>query len=351
MLPLSPSASVMLAARSSTTDSIGTTAAPSGLDDSTSACASIWQPSAPESETETDITAADAPSSTSSTGYSKSLRSGETDNSGQTRSLEVSDDSWVEDWDMTINRCSHCHKPFVSAARLVQHIRAWYTGCAPVLRPDQEPASDTDAGIGDLVVIAPDGDLFLSVSEGTAAPPSRVMRFKVASPVLWLASRVFNSKFGPKSRFQEAIALRRSNITGFSPVVVALDDDPETLRFVLTALHFPYRPLARPAFERMVEIAAVCEKYELHRALQPVAELYFLPSWDLKYFPGVTNWLLISYVFGRERLFTAVSKYIILHLTDAEQTATTHCRTPAKVTGMAHSVPPSAGTIPDRVPL
>ena len=350
MAHISPSASVMLGAHSTTTDSIGTTAAPSGPDNSTGAGTSIGQPSAPGSETQTDITAADAPPSTPSMDDSKSSRSGETDNSGQIRSSEINDDSWIEDWDMTIHRCSHCDRPLVSAARLAQHVQAWHTGCAPVLRPYREPPSDTDAGSGELVVIVPDGDLFLSVSEGTAGPGRRGMRFQVASPILWLASRVFNSMFGPTSRVQEAIALRRSNITGLPPVVVALDDDPEALKFVLNTLHLGYAPISIPTYELMVEVAAICNKYELQQALQPVADRHFLPIGKFEDFSARSNWLLISYVFGYETLFAAVSKHIILHLTDAEQTATIDRRTPAKVTGMTRSVPPSAGIISDRVP-
>jgi len=338
---------------STTADSeIGAPAAPSDPGDSTDVGDPFDQPSACGSETETDIAAADEPPGTTSTDDSESPTCGETDSRGQIWSSEVSDDSWLEDWDMTIHRCSHCDRPFVSAARLAQHVQAWHTGRAPVLRPYRKPPSNTGAGSGELVVIVPDGDLFLSVSEGPARPGRRGMRFQVSSPILWLASRVFNSMFGPKSRFQEAIALRRSNITGFPPVVVTLDDDPETLKFVLTALYFPYGPFSTPTYKMMVEVAAVCDKYELHRALQPVADRYFLPiGKKISNFSGSSNWLLISYVFGYEQIFAAVSKYIILHLTDAEQTAYVDCRTPAKVTGMTRSVPPSLGAIPDQVPF
>jgi hypothetical protein len=185
------------------------------------------------------------------------------------------------------------------------------------------------------VVIAPHGDLLLSASTLPAVCGKKTVRFRVISSVLTPASRVFNSMFGPTSHFQEAVSLRRSHITGFPPAVVALDDDPEALKFVLTALHSPYGPLSTPTYELMVEVAVVCDKYELHRALQPVADRYFLPIGNkVLHFSGRSNWLLIAYVFGYEQIFAAVSKYIILHLTDAEQTATIDCRTPAKVTGM-----------------
>jgi len=325
-----------MAACSTTTDSIGTPAPPSDPGDSTDVGASVGQPSAPGFEAQMDITAADASSVTPSTDNPESSRS------GQTWSLEVSDDSWIEDWDMTIHRCSHCERPFVSAARLAQHVQTWHTGRAPALRPYQKPLSDTDAGSDELVVIAPHGDLFLSVSEEPAQSGSQGVRFQVTSSTLWLASRVFNSMFGPTSRFQEAISLRRSHIMGFPPVVVALDDDPEALQFVLTALHFSYGPFSTITYELMVEVAVICDKYELHRALQPVADRCFLPIGMKisKSSESSSNWLLISYVFGYERIFAAVSKYIILHLTDAEQTATIDFRTPAKVTGMTRVPPP-----------
>jgi hypothetical protein len=296
-----------------------------------------------------DITAADAPPGTLSTDDSERPRSGATDSSGLNCSLEVSDDSWIEDWDMTIHRCSHCDRPFVSAARLTQHLQEWHTGGAPGLRPYQKPPSGTGAGSGELVVIAPHGDLFLSVSEGSAWSRRKGVRFQVSSSILCMASRVFNSMFGPTSRFQEAIALRRSHISGFPPVVVALDDDLEALKFVLTTLHFSH-DLSSPTYRLMVGVAAVCDKYELHRALQPVADLYFLPiGMKVSNFAQSSNWLLISYVFGYEQIFAAVSKYIILHLTDAKQTATIDWRTPAKVTGMTRFGPPSTSAIAYRV--
>jgi len=341
MAHISPSASVMLATCSTTTDGIGTPAGPNDPSDSTDVGASVDQPSAPGSETETDIAAADAPPVTPGTDGSTSSRSGVADSSTQTWSLEVSDDSWIEDWDMTIHRCSHCGRPFVSAARLAQHVQAWHTGLAPVLHPYRKPSSNTGAGSDELEVIAPHGDLFLSVPKRSSLFCRTTVRFQVISPILWMASRVFSSMFGPTSRFQEAIVLRRSHITGFPPVVVALDDDLEALKFVLTALHFPHRPLSSPDYELMTEVAALCDKYELQQALQPVADRYFLPiAREISDFDLDPNWLLISYVFGYEQIFAEISKYIILHLTGAEQTYIIDRRTPAKVTGMTLLAPP-----------
>jgi len=72
---------------------------------------------------------------------------------------------------------------------------------------------------------------------------------------------------------------------------------------------------------------------------------------DLKLCRGQQQLAADSYVFGYEQILAAVSKYIILRLTDAEQTAAIDCRTPGKVTGMARSVPPppssSASAIAD----
>jgi len=135
-------------------------------------------------------------------------------------------------------------------------------------------------------------------------------------------------------------------------VVVALDDDPEAMKFVLTALRFPHRPLSSPDYKLMTEVAALCDKYELQQSLQPVADRYFLPiGRQISNFNRNPNWLLISYVFGYEKIFAAVSKYIILRLTGAQQAYTIDCRTPAKVTGMARVDPPSASAIAGRAPF
>ena len=77
MAQLSPSASVVLAVRSTTADSdIGTPAALSDPGDRKDGGASVGQPSAPGSEAQTDITAVCASPATPSTDNSKSSRSG-----------------------------------------------------------------------------------------------------------------------------------------------------------------------------------------------------------------------------------------------------------------------------------
>jgi hypothetical protein len=62
----------------------------------------------------------------------------------------------------------------------------------------------------------------------------------------------------------------------------------------------------------MVQVAAICEKYELHKALQPTADKLFKSQKDLSTHHGYEDWLLVSYCFGYEDIFTDVSKELIL---------------------------------------
>ncbi|KAI5857259.1 hypothetical protein BZA05DRAFT_169642 [Tricharina praecox] len=145
--------------------------------------------------------------------------------------------------------------------------------------------------------------------------------------------RVFNSMIGPKSRFQEAIKLRRSYISGLGdpPVVVALDDDPDALEYIFNVLHHRQERLPEVDQPLMVAVAAICDKYELHSALQPVADRVFLPLGEIAS-EGYGDWLFIAYVFGYEDLFSKVSQEVIL--SNQETISTISVYTPQKVTEM-----------------
>ena len=319
---------------------------PDGSDDGTTVGTPISKSNARDSKTQTDNTAENT--STSSTRDSETQTDSAIEKKKEAKlapAPQLFDDSWIEDWDSTIHRCGYCKRPFVTRERLAEHTQVWHSLFSPNLQPYQKiPASPVSGGGSkELVVVVEGGDLFIVVSKGFPFATKRV-RFQVASSVLWTASRVFNSMFGPTSRFQEAIALRRSHISGFAPAVVTLPDDLAALEYVFNVLHHRQDALPKPTHALMVEVAAVCDKYELHRALQPVADRFFLPKGQkLSKFAGGENWLLISYVFGYDQIFAAVSKHIILDIRSVDTPFVIDSRTPQKVTGMKDSsLPPNA---------
>jgi hypothetical protein len=158
--------------------------------------------------------------------------------------------------------------------------------------------------------IVPDGDLVLEVSDTN----TETEHYLVCSQVLCATSEVFMKMLGSKSNFSEAVALRESRRHDEAqPVVVRLEgDDPSTMKIILYVLHAQYHRVKRKiTIETMVHAAVICDKYGLHKALQLISE-----SWSsgLKAMTKTNpeDWLLISWVFGPESVFTEVSRILML---------------------------------------
>jgi hypothetical protein len=114
----------------------------------------------------------------------------------------------------------------------------------------------------------------------------------------------------------------RSRLLGSAPAVETLLDrldevaalviGQDTLDYMFKVLHHQQDLLPTPTYPLM-GVAAVCHKHQLHRALQPVADKFFLPlGQSLSSFECRQDWLLTSYVFGYGDIFGKVSQYIIL---------------------------------------
>jgi hypothetical protein len=115
--------------------------------------------------------------------------------------------------------------------------------------------------------------------------------------------------FGPESQFKEAIDVRRAE-RGYGPAVVPLHDEPEALELILNTLHHCNDKLPGVIpFEQMVEVAGICDKYELQCALHFVADMWSSSLWSLD--TKHEDWLLISWVFGYRDKFTQVSEELI----------------------------------------
>ncbi|KAA8913673.1 hypothetical protein FN846DRAFT_929155 [Sphaerosporella brunnea] len=159
--------------------------------------------------------------------------------------------------------------------------------------------------------IVPDGDVILELS------PTE--RFLVYSQVLCAASSIFNRMLSSGSRFSEAVELR-SRASGDKPVVVKLeDDDSATLLIVLRVLHYQIKTVPQKlSVEQMVQVAIICDKYFLHESLQLMANTWIGSSWSEKQ-EQLEYWLLISWIFGPETIFTEVSRSLILEASEDTQ--------------------------------
>ncbi|KAF8544183.1 hypothetical protein BDD12DRAFT_817001 [Trichophaea hybrida] len=225
------------------------------------------------------------------------------------------DDSWLDDdWDMMVHRCQYCNRPFGTRTRLQDHLRTWHSDGSPKIPEYKYKPTKSRVRQNNVVVITNGGDMFIEVMKyGYGSWEDIALQYQVSSQVLWIASPVFRSMFGPDSRFKEAVDLRRAHVIGFPPAVISLDDDSTALEFIFNVLHLQHDRIPdKIDFKLMVQVAAICEKYELHKALQPTADRHFKPQKDLSTPHGHEDWLLISYCFGFEDIFTSVSKELIL---------------------------------------
>ncbi|KAF8543795.1 hypothetical protein BDD12DRAFT_801748 [Trichophaea hybrida] len=153
-------------------------------------------------------------------------------------------------------------------------------------------------------IIVPDGDTILHVTSGAESA-----RYLVCSHVLCTSSIVFRKMLGKSSNFAEAVALRESRA---EPVFVSLEDDPAVMGIILRVVHFLHKQVPRTlSVDQLVQAAIICDKYGLYEALQLISETWTKAvSWRSANHPE--DWLLISWVFGPEAIFTSTSRALIL---------------------------------------
>ena len=158
----------------------------------------------------------------------------------------------------------------------------------------------------------PEGDVIfvLSCSEGTA-------RFQINSSVVCLHSPVFKAMLGKCSRFKEARDLASRDAVG-PPLEISLaDDDPKALAVILRAMHLQHEwvPVSLGE-ERLYQIAILCDKYDMSRALGVYLDKWFKPYLGEQVeVPGqVDKWLFMAYAFALPTIFTSCSKKLIMDI-------------------------------------
>jgi hypothetical protein len=180
---------------------------------------------------------------------------------------------------------------------------------------DSKSSFGKPEALGAPMSIAPDGDVILHVScVGQSGD------YLVSSHILCATSSVFKGILGKNSNFAEAVALRQARLTGSdAPIVVPLeDDDPWAMGVVLRVLHSRhYSVPGEVTLPEMVKIAVVCDKYGFYEGLHTTSGTWLesLRSEEsIDEFPD--DWLLISWVFGPEEIFTTASRTLILGINE-----------------------------------
>lgn len=186
----------------------------------------------------------------------------------------------------------------------------------------------------ETITIVDDGDVILHVTLSAES-----ISYLVCSHVLCASSIIFRKMLGKESNFAEAVALRESPP---EPVPVSLEDDPVVMGIILQWLHFQHKKVPRKlSVDQLVQAAIICDKYGLHEALQLISE-----TWTQAVRSTSENhpedWLLISWVFGPEDIFTSTSRVLTLSgLSDSngdlvfgEYKGTLHECVPASISGM-----------------
>jgi hypothetical protein len=182
-------------------------------------------------------------------------------------------------------------------------------------------------------IIAHDGDVILHVISSAESNS-----YLVCSHVLCASSVVFRKMLGKESNFAEAVALRESPP---EPVPVNLEDDPVVMGIILQWLHFQHKKVPRKlSVDQLVQAAIICDKYGLHEALQLISETW---TQAVRSTNHPEDWLLISWVFGPEDIFTSTSRVLTLSgLSDSNgdlvfgtYKGTLHECVPASISGIA----------------
>jgi len=188
--------------------------------------------------------------------------------------------------------------------------RSWIMFSNTVYVRDQTPTASAPVP---TIQFDPDGDVILVLpSEAT----DRTVRFQVNSHSLCLASSVFRAMLSEDAPFKEGDALR-SRDTSSPPIEITLgDDEPKALGVLLRIVHLQFNWVPkRLGDDQLYQVAIVCDKYDMRQVLGPWSDQWIPVGTQLGGKIAGDQWLFIAYVFGRQALFTQLSKELILRST------------------------------------
>lgn len=120
----------------------------------------------------------------------------------------------------------------------------------------------------------------------------------------------------PSSNFKEARELRAHGPTALEPYALPVgDDNPEALEIILYAIHLQNSKVPKVIKDSKTiwNIAVICDKYDCAAAISVWVDLW-VGEWN-RHSPSSDTygeWVFIAWVFGLGKIFTTVTRKIIL---------------------------------------
>lgn len=116
--------------------------------------------------------------------------------------------------------------------------------------------------------------------------------------------------FHPQGHFKEA---NSSQAPGCREVAFP-DDDPDALLVLLNIAHLNFDKLPETMdFERLLNIAVLCDKYDMVRIIRPWMPKWAEPSKSRALDPGHEEWAFIAWAFGDQVTFDAVVRTMVMN--------------------------------------
>lgn len=164
-----------------------------------------------------------------------------------------------------------------------------------------------DAQQGETIVVDEDGDLYIACKGG---------KLLVSRKVLCLASRVFQAMLG-HSHFRQS---SKPTVANDGIEVRSLeDDDIDILLIIFNITHFKTDELPAQLPSRQAhKLAIISDKYDLRRCLGAYPQQWLGPHMVYVDKPDWEKWLLTSYIFKANEIFTKATRYLIIDSTLSE---------------------------------
>lgn len=152
------------------------------------------------------------------------------------------------------------------------------------------------------------GDIMIQISSS-----GRLATIKAASQVLCATSSVFRAMLAPSSPFKEARELREGTGSPEPYHLSLMDDNPDALGVILLALHCQNdRVPTVLAFQNIVDLAIVCDKYDCAAGVSQWVDTWVHPWKEHILQKGYEKWLFVAWTFKIGHVFEELSKKFIL---------------------------------------
>ena len=98
------------------------------------------------------------------------------------------------------------------------------------------------------------------------------------------------------------------------------DDNFETMAIIARIIHLQSNEVpSTMTFQRLYQVAIICDKYDLKRCLGPWTKIWATPYLDCYARQGYEKWLFMSIVFQFDGLFKEMTRHLVINSEVSEQ--------------------------------